>query len=594
MHRDLDYFQLLKEAKRSEGATGRPEIRVAILADCATQQFIPMLRALYLRGNLDPVFYEGGFDAIELESRNPSSGLYKFKPDVILILNTVQALRDRYYQRAGSGAAFQQHALQRVLAVWDALKQKSDTVVIQSNFAVPLERFFGNYDQKVEESLSSIVLQLNAAIAAEARTRNNVLFLDVNAVASWIGRKAWFDERMWSIAKQFCGTDYLPVVAQNIVDISLAMRGRAVKCIVIDLDNTIWGGIVGDDGPHGIQISAHGEGEPFYRFQAFLKELKKRGILLAVCSKNEHENAIKPFLENPEMVLKLEDITVFVANWGNKAENLKQIRDTLNIGMDSIVFVDDNPFERNVVRTLVPDAIVPEMPEDPADYVKVLCELNLFETTSFSAEDTQRADLYRQEAQRKVWETTASSFEEFLQSLGMTIEVSRFVPEQLGRITQLMQRSNQFNLTTQRYNQAQCEAMMTDVEACLPLFAKLRDRFGDHGLISIVIARPDRAAGVLNITDWLMSCRVLTRGVEEYLMNHLLEEAKRSGLSTVAASYIPTSKNGMVKEFYARFGFERRVEHSDGRIDWVLNVAEYCPRQVFIIPETARTQAAAI
>ena len=294
------------------------------------------------------------------------------------------------------------------------------------------------------------------------------------------------------------------------------------------------------------------------------------------------------------MVLKLEDITVFVANWGNKAENLKQIRDTLNIGMDSIVFVDDNPFERNVVRTLVPDAIVPEMPEDPADYVKVLCELNLFETTSFSAEDTQRADLYRQEAQRKVWETTASSFEEFLQSLGMTIEVSRFVPEQLGRITQLMQRSNQFNLTTQRYNQAQCEAMMTDVEACLPLFAKLRDRFGDHGLISIVIARPDRAAGVLNITDWLMSCRVLTRGVEEYLMNHLLEEAKRSGLSTVAASYIPTSKNGMVKEFYARFGFERRVEHSDGRIDWVLNVAEYCPRQVFIIPETARTQAAAI
>jgi FkbH-like protein len=234
------------------------------------------------------------------------------------------------------------------------------------------------------------------------------------------------------------------------------------------------------------------------------------------------------------------------------------------------------------------------MPEDPADYVRVLCELNLFETATFSAEDAQRADLYKQEAQRKIAETSASSFEDFLQSLEMSIDVSRFVPEQLGRITQLLQRSNQFNLTTHRYNQAQCEAMMIDSEGCIPLYAKLRDRFGDHGLISIVIARPDCPAGVLNITDWVMSCRVLTRGVEEFLMDQLLDKAKQLGLSTVAGSYIPTLKNGMVREFYARFGFEHRAEHSDGRIDWVLNIANYQPRRVFIKPETARAQAVAV
>ena len=594
MHGDLDYFPLLKEAKATTEVDTNPKVRLAVLADCATQQFIPLLRALYAREGFAAEFYEGGFDAVELESRNPGSGLYRFQPDVILVLNSVQRLRDRFYQRSGSGHAFQQEVLRRLQEILDALKQHSQASIIQANFVAPLERFLGNYDQIVDESLSSIVVQLNQAIVVEARTRNNIFLLDVDSAASWAGRKLWFDERMWSIAKQFCAIDFLPVVAQNVVDITLAMRGRAVKCIVFDLDNTIWGGVVGDDGPHGIQIGAHGEGEPFYRFQAFLKELKKRGILLAVCSKNEYENAIKPFQENPEMMLKLEDITVFVANWDNKGENLKRIRDTLNIGFDSIVFVDDNPFERNVVRTLVPDVIVPEMPEDPADYVKMLCELNLFETTAFSGEDARRADLYRQQAQRRIAEGSASSFEEYLQSLGMSIDVSRFVPDQLGRITQLLQRSNQFNLTTHRYNQAQCEAMMTDNEGCIPLFAKLRDHFGDHGLISIVIARPDPSASVLNITDWVMSCRVLTRGVEDYLMNQLVDEAKCLGLSTVAGSYIPTSKNVMVKEFYARFGFESSAEHPDGRIDWVLNVADYQSRQVFITPETARAQAVAI
>lgn len=581
--RDLDYFKLLKES-RETSASERPankKIRLAVIGDCATQHLTVLLRVLFSRHGLDADIYEGAFDAAEGEARNPRSGLYRHDPEVVIVLNTVQALRDKFYQRSGSAGDFRDETVSRLTGVWDALRAHTQATVLQTTLVAPFERLFGQYDRQVPGSLSTIVSDVNAAIVSEARSRH-LLLVDLEEVASWVGRRSWFDERLWAIAKLPTAMEHLPLVAQGIVDVTLATKGRAVKCVVLDLDNTLWGGVVGDDGPHGIKIAAHGDGEAFHRFQCFLKELKNRGILLAVCSKNEHENAVRPFEINSEMVLKLDDITVFVANWENKPQNIASIRDALNIGLDSMLFLDDNPFERAAVRTLLPDVMVPELPEDPADYVKTLVELNLFETTAFSAEDAQRSTLYRQEAQRRLAETTAPSFEDYLQSLEMTIEVTRFTPEQLGRITQLLQRSNQFNLTTQRHNQAQCEAMMNDIEGCLPLTASLRDRFGDHGLISIVVVRPDRAANTAVISDWLMSCRVLTRGVEEYLMNHVVEQARRWGLSSVAASYIPTSKNAMVKDFYARFDFRKTVEHADGRIDWVLPVAEYTPRGVFI------------
>ena len=587
--RDLDYFQLLKESRQAPGAD-RPEnkkIRVAVLGDCATQHLSVLLRVLFSRHGLEAHVYEGAFDAAEGEACNPQSGLYKHDPEVVIVLSSVQALRDKFYQRTASAADFRDEALSRLAGVWDAIRAHSQATILQTTLVAPFERFFGQYDRQVAASLSTIVSDVNAAIVSEAR-RRNLLLVDLEEVASWVGRRSWFDERLWAIAKLPTAMEHLPLVAQGIVDVTLATKGRAVKCVVLDLDNTLWGGVVGDDGPHGIKIAAHGDGEAFHRFQSFLKELKNRGILLAVCSKNEHENAVRPFEVNSEMVLKLEDITVFVANWENKPENIRKIREALNIGLDSMLFLDDNPFERAAVRTLLPDVMVPELPEDPADYVKALVELNLFETTAFSAEDAERSTLYRQEAQRRIAETSAASFEDYLQSLDMTIQMGRFAPEQLGRITQLLQRSNQFNLTTQRHNQAQCEAMMNDVEGCLPLTASLRDRFGDHGLISIVVVRPDRAADAAVISDWLMSCRVLTRGVEEYLMNHVVEQARQWGLATVTASYIPTAKNAMVKDFYARFDFRKTVEHADGRIDWALPVAEYTPRSVFIRADEER------
>ena len=587
-----DYSELAR-AGRTADLQGLPKLRAALLSDAATQLFVPLLRELFRRAGFAAEIYEAPFAAIELEVFNPSSDFYAFKPDVVVLLNSTQALRAAFFQ-PGANSDFVGEAESRIIGVWDAIRSNTAALVVQSNYVTPYERLFGNYDLKHAASWSSAVAEINRRIVAAARQRNNVLVNDVEALASWVGRRSWFDERFWDLAKSFCATELLPLVAKNITDIVLAARGRAVKCVILDLDNTLWGGVIGDDGVDGIQLSAHGDGEAFYRFQSFLLGLKKRGILLCVCSKNEYAAAIKPFEEHPEMVLRRDDITIFVANWENKAENIKRIRESLEIGYDSMVFLDDNPFERNSVRGILPDVIVPELPEDPADYIKAVSELNLFETSTVSAEDNGRADLYRAEFERRSAASTFSNFEEYLSSLDMKIEVARFEPSRLGRIAQLLQRSNQFNLTTHRYNERECEAMMQDPD-CMPLYGSLRDRFGDHGLISIIVGRPNRTENALEITDWLMSCRVLARGVEEFLMNHIVGEASALGVEFVHGSYVRTAKNAMVKEFFAKFGFEKISEESDGSTRWRLCIANYQYSKTYIEPEiNERTLAAEV
>ena len=582
MRRDINTpeYSELARAGRNIDLQGLPKLRLALLSDAATQLLVPLLRELFRRGGVAAEIYEAPFAAIELEVFNPASDFYAFKPDIVVLLNSTQALRAAFFQR-NTTLDFVGEVENRIVGVWDAIRCKTSALIVQSNYVMPYERLFGNYDLKYGASWSSAVAEINRCTVLAARERNNVLVNDIDGLASWVGRRMWFDERLWDLVKSFCATEHLGIVARNVTDIVLAARGRAVKCVVVDLDNTLWGGVVGDDGVDGIQLSAHGDGEAFHRFQSFLLGLKQRGILLCVCSKNEHAAAVKPFEEHLEMVLRKNDITIFVANWQNKAENIRRIRESLEIGYDSIVFLDDSEFERNSVRAILPEVIVPELPEDPADYIKALVELNLFETIGVSAEDNDRADLYRAEFERKSAANTFSNFEEYLESLNMTIEVARFEPSRLSRIAQLLQRSNQFNLTTHRYNERECETMMQDA-SCIPLYGCLRDRFGDHGLISVIVGRPDAAAGVLEITDWLMSCRVLARGVEEYLMNYIVGEAARFNLEIVSGTYIPTAKNAMVKEFFAKFGFQKVREAGDGTSRWQLRVADYSYLKTFI------------
>jgi FkbH-like protein len=576
----LDYCSLISEAKHARPDASLPKIRIALLSDAATQQFVPLLRALLRRAGFEPVVYEGAFASIELEVYDADSPLYRFQPDFIALLNASQALRSEYYARPGTAGDFLQGAVERMERIWSAIQARSTALIVQSNFVLPLERLFGNFDHKVADSLYSVTAAANAQIAARARAHSGVVVNDIEAIASLVGRRTWFDERLWFLAKTFCALDHLPLVAQNMVQIVLAARGRVVKCVVLDLDNTLWGGVIGDDGLNGIKLSSHGEGEPFHLLQCFFRELSRRGILLAVCSKNDANNALEPFLHHPEMVLKREHMAAFIANWDDKAKNILRIQELLNIGLDSMVFLDDNPFERNLVRELLPAVIVPELPEDPAEYLPAIAALNLFETTSFSAEDLQRTEMYRVEAERRQEQSSYANVEEFLTSLDMRITVEPWDDFHLPRIAQLIQRSNQYNLTTRRLSETQCRAIMHDTGRWLPIYAKLTDRLGDHGLISVVAC--EMSGSDLAIRDWLMSCRVLARTVEQFLMAQVFESAKRLGLRRVTGEYVPTAKNGLVRDFFAQFGFQKVSEEASGRTQWALSVEKFLPPATYI------------
>jgi FkbH-like protein len=576
----LDYFALVREAKRLDRSRCTVRRTVAVLADCSTQHLQPVLEALFARAGIDATVHLGEFDTIEQEILDPSSALYAVAPDCVVLLQSTSALRDRYFDARGDRTGFAAETAARTVGLWDTLAARLPATVVQSTYVRPQERVFGNYDLKVPESLGAVIMALNATFAEQARARPQVLLADIDAIASWVGRRSFFDERLWALAKAPCGLEHLPLIAQSIVDVIASTVGRGVKCVVVDLDNTLWGGVIGDDGLDGIVIGHSGDGEPFVRVQQFLRELSRRGILLAVCSKNEDAAARQPFREHPEMVLREDDFALFVANWNTKADNLRGIQQQLNIGLDSIVFLDDNPFERNLVRRYLPEVIVPELPEEPAEWVRALAELNLFETSSFTAADRERGALYRQAAAR---ETVAASFTnvgEYLQSLDMKIAVRPFDAVQLPRIAQLIQRSNQFNLTTRRYGAAECEALMRDA-ACTPLYVSLEDRFGDYGLISVVVAKHEQDVARLDL--WLMSCRVLSRGVEEFTMNRIVELARARGARQLLGEYIPTAKNRMVQDFYGRFGFRRDgVDETTGSTRWVLDIPAYEPKTTFM------------
>ena len=577
----LDYFKILKEVKNISPEKCKKKVRLAVLADFASQQFVSILRVLFYKNGINAEIYEADFDAIELEVYNPASEMYSFDPEIILILNSTQKLKQLYYSQGENKTGFLENSLQKITSIWNTLLGKKDFKIIQSSFVIPVETIFGNFDSKVPTSLYSVVNSINSQLFQKSQEYKNVFINDLDKIASYHGRKNWFNDTLWFHSKTPCALEFLPYIAQNILDIYLSFAGSTIKCVVLDLDNTLWGGVIGDDGLDGIALGHLGEGEAFYEFQEYILELKHRGIILAVCSKNDFENAVKPFREHPEMVLKEKDIAVFIANWNNKADNIKLIKESLNIGFDAIAFFDDNPYERNLVREFLPDVIIPELPEDSAEYVKHISELNLFETAFFTEEDKNRAEMYRVEFQRKELEKSFTDISAYLQSLEMKITLEKFDSFHIPRIAQLLQRSNQFNLTTKRYSEAECETFGNTKEY-LPLYIKLRDKYGDYGLISVVVLKFDM--DTIYIDSWLMSCRVLARGVEQYAMNYIFEYAKSNDYKTVVGEYIPTSKNNMVKDFYEKFEFTK-VEENENKTIWKKQVTDYNKKEVFLEKE---------
>lgn len=575
-------MSLCREAKKIPMSETAKKLKIALMADFSSQQLTLVLKTLFHKSNITADILEAEFDSMDHMILAQDSPLEVFAPDVVVLLESTQALRNRYHSFKGTAHEFAAEKAQELEMRWHKIRQKCPkAVILQTNYVLPYERPFGNYGNRVPDTFLSAVQSINESIAKSSLSGFNIFRLDMDTIASYVGKKVWFDERLWSLYKYPCSLEFLPLIAQSIVDVALALRGCAIKCVIVDLDNTLWGGIVGDDGVDGIQLGHGEEGEAFLLFQAFLLDLKKRGVLLAVCSKNDPENARAPFMSRSEMILKLDDFAVFVANWEDKPGNIRMIQETLNIGFDSLLFLDDSAFERNFVRQTLPEVVVPEMPEDPAEFVKFLTELNLFEVASHSEADGSRTQMYQEEFQRTQLKTNFQDHDDYLRSLDIKIQLERCSSRQLSRMAQLLQRSNQFNLATRRFTEAQCEAFMSDEAGALPLCVTLQDKFGDYGMISCVVVTWGKDEAV--IEEWAMSCRVLFRGVEQCIMNHIVEQAKQRGLRRLVGRYILTDKNKMVKNFYKEFGFEQSGDVAgDGSQRWTLDVSLYQPKKVWM------------
>ena len=551
-------FQQLKKLSKSD-ASLLPQYKLAVMGDCATQHLAAAIRGYGIFTGLGLAVFDADYNQIDAQTMDPGSELYAFEPNAVLIQMCTEKLYEAFCSAPlNRRASFAEDTYARICLIWKRISAHIQTTVLQCGFPLMDDGCFGQYGNKTPESFLFQQRKLNFLLMQGCQETKNVYIIDLDAIQASCGRERFSDPKLYYIAKMPISVDVLPAVAKNVVDMVQALRGAVKKCVVLDLDNTLWGGVIGDDGLSGIQIGELGTGHAFSVFQAWLKELKKRGVLLAVCSKNDEAAAKEPFEKHGEMILRLEDFSMFLANWEDKASNIRRIQKTLNIGMDSMVFLDDNPFERNLVRGMIPEITVPELPEDPAMYLQYLRSLGLFEMASYSADDSNRTQQYREQAERTAFASSFPSYDAYLEALGMKAAAAPFDAFHYPRIAQLTQRSNQFNLRTVRYTEAEVEAAAQD-DSHICLYFTLKDKFGDHGLISVVIL--DKQADGLFVSQWLMSCRVLKRGMEEFVVNTILRTAESHGFRKVIGEYIPTPKNGMVKDLYEKMGFARVGEN---------------------------------
>lgn len=461
-------------------------------------------------------------------------------------------------------------------SVLDAIAAAGGGQAIVTNIACPPGALFGSLDGAVDGTIRRQVQRFNDALGRSARARGAIV-MDVAALAEQVGTAHWFDPVLWHQYKLPFAADCAALFADAVGRKLGAMRGKARKCLVLDCDNTLWGGAIGDDGIEGIEIGQGSAlGESFLAIQRLALDLRERGVMLAICSKNLDANARQPFRDHADMLLRESHIAVFQANWADKPSNLEAIANTLGIGVDALVFLDDNAAERAEVRAALPMVAVPELPADPAWYPLYLSSAGYFEAVAFSAEDRTRAESYAANAQRAEVLGRTRDLGDYLRALGMEIDIRPFDAIGVPRIAQLVNKSNQFNLTTRRYTESEIRAFAED-PSVVTLQVRLRDRFGDFGMIGVVIGRD--AGDAIEVDSWLMSCRVLGRKVEEAMLAALVAAARAKGKARVLACYLPTAKNAMVAELFDRLGFERVREGEGGERDYALDMAGY------VIPE---------
>lgn len=548
---------------------GLSEVTIALLSNATTKHLTPSIEATGFRYNLLSRVIDTEFGQPVQQAITSSTPVHD--ADVVVLFldhRGIPGLREEFEEDEAQAI---DQALAYVSEIRDGLEANGSGKIVFATVANPNFSLFGNADARIQGTQSRRIRGFNLELGRQVAAWGHLVF-DVAALADAIGSDAWFDDVQWHHAKLPFSLAYAHIFADFLLRAVAASLGRLRKCLILDLDNTVWGGVVGDDGMDGLILGqGSAEGEAYIAVQRMALALNRRGVILAVCSKNNEETVRQVFRSHPDMLLKEEHVAVFMANWRDKASNLEEIAQRLNIGLDSLVLLDDNPAERFQVRSAHPMVGVPELPEDPALYPFYLLAGGYFEAVDFSDNDAVRAVQYRENAEREAAAPKFASIDDYLLAFEMVISFAKFDAVGRSRIAQLVARSNQFNLTTRRFSEAEIAEFEAD-PSVFTLQIRLQDRFGDNGMISVIICQKREAEWV--IVTWLMSCRVLKRRVEEAVLDEIVKAARADGATRLTGIYIPTDKNSLVKDHYAQLGFTRAGGTEDAQ-EWRLDIDRY-------------------
>jgi FkbH-like protein len=557
----------LRSAERD--LTPLSPFKLGVISNSTTSFLIPAILASAVRFGVLVDCVAADYDQVLQNALDPASAINAACCDAVLIAVDFRGLPLGGVALGDPEAAEAQvtAALDYIKSIRAGIRASSGAISIVQTLARPPETLFGSLDRVVPGSLTRLIEAFNRRLADSLE--NGDVLLDVAGLAETVGLANWHDPTLWNLAKVPFSNKFLPLYGDHVGRLIGALRGKSRRTLILDLDNTVWSGVIGDDGVEGIVI---GQGDPtgeaHLALQAGALALRDRGVVLAVSSKNDDDVARMPFRTHPDMLLRENHIAVFQANWNDKATNIMAIAKALSLGLDAMTFVDDNPFERNFVRQSLPGVAVPELPTDPALYHRTLSAAGYFEAVAFSTEDRQRADFYQDNAKRAQLQTQAGDLEEYLRSLDMEITLKPFDAVGRSRIAQLINKSNQFNLTTKRYTEADVESAENDPDT-FTLQVRLRDRLGDNGMISVIICRQN--GDDWDIDTWLMSCRVLGRRVEQAVLRELLLKARDRGVHRLIGRYLPTDRNTMVRDHYRNLGFDLVEEQTGGGTVWALD-----------------------
>jgi FkbH-like protein len=551
-------------------------LRVAILGGASSQELVTLWEIFLLNRGLDPVFWQSEYGRYYEDAVLDPSALIAFKPDLVHVMTGIRNIRNwpAIHSSEEDVRTLVGNEMGKLRQIWSGLERSVACPVIQNNFEMPDLRLLGNLDAKSSGGATGFVLELNREIACAARNLSSLILNDIHYLSAQLGLTQWYDWSRWFSYKMPSSLDGSVATAHNLATLVAARFGMSKKVLVLDLDNTLWGGVIGDDGVDRIVIGREtAKAEAYTQFQEYCLALKQRGVVLAVCSKNTDSIARTGF-EHPDTILKLADFACFRANWEPKHENIKTIAAALDLGLDSFVFVDDNPAERALVAAQLPMVAVPEVGDDVANYARILDREQYFEPLAISDEDLKRAEQYQSKAAATETQATFANYAEYLQSLEMVAEAGSFAPQYLDRITQLTNKTNQFNLTTLRLAITDITHMAQSPDY-LTLYVKLSDRFGDHGLISVIIG--EQVGDALHLRLWLMSCRVLKRDVELLALDEIVRRAQERGVRTIRGYYSRTPKNDLVSGHYRDLGFTAVTEDASSS-EWILETTNYQPK----------------